>query len=464
MAGLAEIVYGTLPPFAQNIAVSAYGYMWHRRRFSGIFEAELRGFKAREGFDAAQWRAYQTTQLRRLLKHAFETVPFYRLKYSAAGFSTAAFDAFELEHLNRLPFLEKDELRRYGTTDLLSVRREHGGQFFASSGSTGTPTNILFSHMFHQRWSAAMEARVRHWAGLHRHMRRGTIGGRRILQTADAPPPYYRFNWVEKQTYFSAYHIAPGTVHDYLHGMIKHRVEYMTGYAMSNYLLAAMLHDRSLEGPPLRAVVTSSETLTADMRGMFRKVYGCRTYDSYSGLEACGLISETEAGALAISPDVGIMELLDDQGQEVPPGDCGEIVSTGLLNFDQPLIRYRIGDVARRGHTAPAQGREMPVVEQILGRVEDTVVGPDGRKMVRFHGLFINLPGLRAAQVVQEAPDRLTIRVIAEPEFSSAEEQIMAQRLQSQLGDVQVTVDRVSELERNANGKVPAVISRVDAA
>ena len=439
-----------------------YGWRWKQRRFGGLFDQELRRFKDREGFTVEQWRDHQTIELRRLLQHAFDTVPFYRRAYSKLGFKSRDFQKFELEDIKRLPMLEKEDLRAFCCSDLLSTKREAGGEFFASSGSTGTPTSILFSREFHQRWSAAFEARIRHWAGLDRRMARGMIGGRRIIQSAAAPPPYYRYNWFEKQTYFSAYHISPKTAADYLQGIRQRGVEYMTGYAMSNFILARMFNDQSLEAPELRAVVTSSEKLTPAMRDVFRNVYGCRTYDSYSGVEACGLISENASGELMSSPDVGILEILDEEGKDVDPGEHGEVVSTGLLNFDQPLIRYRIGDIVKRSRIDRSDtGLEMPIIEEITGRVEDTVVGPDGREMVRFHGVFVDLPHLISAQVVQEERNWIHINAVVDSKFGRSEEEIIANRVRSQLGDVRVTIDRVSELSRNANGKIPAVISKL---
>ncbi len=427
-----------------------------------MFEKELLGFKNREGYNKEQWQAYQTTELRRLLVHAFETVPYYQRVYSKAGFGADDLQSFELEDLKRLPLLEKDDLRRFCRSDLLTWKREAGGEFFASSGTTGTPTSILYSHAFHQRWSAAFEARIRHWAGLDRTMPRGMIGGRRIMLTAEAPPPYYCYNWFERQTYFSAYHISPKTAPNYLQGIRDYGVEYMTGYAMSNYFLAGMFDELSLEAPELRAVVVSSEKLTLPMREMFRRVFGCRTYDSYSGVEACGLISESASGELLSSPDVAMLEFLDEEGKDVGPGEHGEVVCTGLLNFDQPLIRYRIGDTVKRSSKSRSEiGLEMPLIDEIIGRVEDVVVGPDGREMVRFHGVFIDLPHLVSAQVIQEERDWIHIKAVTEARFGNAQEKTIAQRVRSQLGDVRVTIERVKELSRNVNGKVPAVISKL---
>jgi phenylacetate-CoA ligase len=462
VAGLGNRIYGHLPVLLQNVGVSLYGWRWRKRRFGGIFANELCGFKDRECFSAEQWREHQTVELRRLLLHAFETVPFYRRTYTDAGFGVDDFRSFELDDLKRLPYLEKDDLRKFGRSDLLSSRREAGGEFYASSGSTGTPTSILFSPAFHQRWSAAFEARIRHWAGLDRDMARGMIGGRRILPSADARPPYYRYNLFERQTYFSAYHISPTNAPNYLKGIRDNKVEYMNGYAMSNYFLARMFDELSLEAPELKAVVLSSEKLTPGMRAVFRRVYGCRTYDGYSGVEACGLISEHSSGELLSSPDVAVLEFLKEDGSGAAPGEAGEVVCTGLLNYDQPLIRYRIGDVVKLSDRRRSEaGLEMPVIDEIVGRVEDKVVGPDGREMVRFHGIFVDVPHLVSAQVVQEELEWLNIRAVTETGFGTSEEEIIGKRVRSQLGNIRVTIEQVDEIPRNANGKVPAVISKL---
>lgn len=462
MARRLEKVYAQLPVFAQNWAISAYGYTWQKRRFGGIFEEELRGFKEREFFSEEQWRVYQTLQLRRILTHAFETVPFYRAKYQALGFRRSDFEHFELEDLPRLPFLEKEELRRFGTSTLISTKREKGGQFFSSSGSTGTPTQILYSHAFHQRVAAAMEARVRNWAGVTQHTPRGMIGGRRILPKAYHTPPFYRFNYFEQQTYFSAYHISKRNAMDYVEGMRRHGVEYMTGYAMSNYFLAAFLEELNQE-VPLKAVITSSEKLSDQMRETFKRVYGCQTFDSYSGVENCGLISETSHGEIVIQPDVGIMEVLDDLGNMVQPGGEGEVVSTGLLNFDQPLIRYRIGDRVRISEVQHLEeGRAMVRVEEITGRVEDVIVTRDGRTMVRFHGIFTDIPSILEGQIIQHTLDTFTVKVVAKSGFGRLESEQLIERMQSQLGvDSIIKIERCEKIPRTSNGKFKAVISEI---
>lgn len=461
MKGLVYKAYKHLPVSIQNFLISSYGYNWKKRRFGGVFQQELRGFKDRESFSDKQWNEYVTLQLRKLLLHAVETVPYYTESFKRAKINQQEIQKFELADIARLPFLEKNDLRAHGTNTLLSSVREKGGEFFPSSGSTGTPTQIVFSYPMHQRWSAGFEARIRHWAGVDQFTSRGTIGGRRVVPDGDAREPFYRYNFIEKQVYFSAYHISADHAQNYLEGIKRHSVQYMTGYAMSNFFLARFFEEMKLDVPPLKAVITSSEKLTESMRQTFERVYQCKSFDSWSGLEACGLVSECEHGSLHISPDLGLIELLDEASKPVKPGEVGEVVCTGFVNFDQPLIRYRIGDVMRLGDKPCSCGRAMPVIKEIIGRVEDTVIGKDGREMVRFHGIFINLPNVIEGQIIQHTLDTFEIKIVTNGKWTPEEALLVKNRMVSQLGEVEVTINEVTTIIRNPSGKFPSVISHV---
>ncbi len=313
----------------------------------------------------------------------------------------------------------------------------------------------------HQRWFAIFEARVRNWAGVTSHTPRGMIGGRRVLPSSKNNAPFYRYNSFEKQVYFSAYHISKKNAANYLHGMEKYDVQYMTGYAMSNFFLARSFKELDVDAPFLQAVITSSEKLTDEMRDMFNEVYHCKTYDGWSGVEACALITECEHGSLHISPDAGLIEVLDENMQPVPFGKQGRVYCTGYLNFDQPLIRYEIGDEIILSEKKCSCGRNMPIVQEILGRVEDVVIGKDGREMVRFHGIFNGLVSVKNAQVIQESFDEMKIKIVPDIKLNADDEKTIRQRIESQLGDIAIFLEEVNEIPLNNNGKYQAVISKV---
>lgn len=455
--------YPHLPVILQHAAVSAFGWKWMRRRYGGIFQTEYLQFRNREAFTLNEWHDYQTVKLRTLLLHAYDTVPHYNASFKASGIGRSKLQRFQLSDMPTLPFLTKEILRREAKRGLLSTNRERSGEFFASSGSTGTPTQILYSHAFHQRLSASYEARVRNWAGVNRFVPRAMIGGRRVISEGNAKPPFGRYNFFEKQLYLSAYHISRNTARDYLKQIQQFSSEYMVGYAMSQYFLARFFDELGLDAPEMKAVITSSEKLTPSMRSLFEKVYACKTFDGWSGVENCGLISETENNELLVSPDVGIVEVLKPDGTPAKPGEMGEVVCTGLLNFDQPLIRYKIGDqVVVRKDQVTKCGRNMAVIDEIVGRVEDVVVGKDGREMVRFHGIFVQLESVLQAQLIQEKVDEFLVKVIPTVRLTEADKITMTKRLNSQLGDVVVRFQEVTEIPSGPGGKFKAVISRVD--
>jgi phenylacetate-CoA ligase len=217
----------------------------------------------------------------------------------------------------------------------------------------------------------------------------------------------------------------------------------------------------ALEYEP-RALILSSEKLTPPMKALLKRAFGARAYEEYGCVENCVLATECEHGRLHVSPDFGIVEIIDDRGRPAPPGVEGRILCTSLLNEAQPLIRYAIGDLAAWAtEPCPCGRNHLPVLKEILGRLEDVVTAPDGRQMVRFHGLFIDLPKVVEGQVIQEALDRFTIRVVALDGFGETEAQVIRSRLVERLGKVQATIERVPAIARTERGKFRAVISKL---
>jgi phenylacetate-CoA ligase len=461
MKPLLQRVYPYLPVPVQNAGISAYGYLYKRERFGADYEPTLREFVERDRWDEERMRAYTDRVLRDVVRRAFEA-PFYRDHWGRAGIEARHLDDLTAATLPRLPVLPKEELRRTPMAFVPDRGAPVTGLIsYFSSGSTGTPIRAICTKRGQQRFAGAREARSYRWAGTSIRRPRAMIGGQPIIPAAHAEPPYHRYNFAERQVYFSAYHISPSTIEAYVAGFNRYRPESVTGYAFSQFLIARLMveHGLAFTFTPT-AAITSSEALTPAMRDTICRAWGCRAYQEYGSVENCGLATECEAGSLHVSPDFGIVEIVDAEGQPVPPGVEGRVVCTGLLNDAQFLVRYEIGDTAMWSDRPCSCGRDhLPVLAAMTGRLEDVVVGPDGRELVRFHGIFINLPHVLQGQVVQEAVDRFRVRVIADDGFDPAQVAEIQKRMAARLGPVHVTVDRVTELERNSRGKVRAVIS-----
>jgi phenylacetate-CoA ligase len=461
---IATRLYENSPVWLQNVGISLYGFYWRRERLGGEFWRHVHGFVERETWPADRFHDYVVSQLRSVLTYAAETVPYYRRRWAEAAISPERLARFQLSDLVTLPLTPKRDLRerpREFVTDTSVPRRL---RVYHTSGSTGTPVTMYCTSDDHRRFVAAQEARSFRWAGVSIRMSRSMIGGRMVLPRHDSPPPYYRWNLAERQVYFSAYHISRSHARDYVEGFNRHRPQFLTGYANAHYHLARfMLADGLRLDYRPSALILSSEKLTPEMRPVLHEAFGARAYEEFGAVENCVIATECERGRLHVSPDFGVLEILDSTGLPARPGEPGRVVCTGFANRTQPLIRYEIGDMAAWSTEACPCGRShLPVLEQVVGRLEDVIVGHDGRATVRFHGLFINLPNVLEGQVIQEELDHLRIRVVPRGELSDAEVETIRRRVADErLGPMHVKVETVPHIERTERGKFRAVINRL---
>jgi phenylacetate-CoA ligase len=456
--GKLDSLYAGLPVWAQHGAVSAYGAYWHWLRFGPGFARAARGYAERDRYTEEQWRAWQQARLRELLPAVARAVPHYRARWSRAEHAAAA-----AGRLHELPLLEKDAVRADARAFLREDVRPGRTMVFHTSGTTGTPVATVWTVAELRDSLAQREVRSARWAGVSFTLPRATFSGRMVEPRPESTGPYYRFNLAERQVYLSPFHLRPGTAWLYVEALRKHGVQWLTGYAVTYYLLAELMLEQGLRVPGLRAVITTSEKVTPEMRRVMERAYGCRVYEEYSTVENALFVSECPEGRLHSSPDVAVVEILRPDGTACDPGEVGEVVTTSLSRTYQPMVRFRLGDLAAWEPEPCPCGREMPVLREVVGRIEDVVVRPDGRRLVRFHGIFVDQPHVREGQIVQESLSRIRVNIVATGGYGEADTADIARRIRQRLGDdVEVEVERVAEIPRTRAGKFKAVVSLLD--
>lgn len=450
-----DSLYAHLPVIAQHGAVSAFGLYWHWLRFGPGFDRHVRGYVRREQFSPAEWHAWCQVRLRRLLSSAAREVPYYRDKWQLAEREAAS-----AGRLTDLPLLEKDAVRANPRAFLRQDVNPHPTMVFHTSGTSGTPIASIWTVQEYRNALALREVRSARWAGVTFKMPRATFSGRMVEPDPRSQGPFYRYNAVERQTYLSPFHLSPATASRYVDALWKHDVMWLTGYAFSFYLLGKLILEQNLRVPPLKAIITTSEKVTSGMREVMEKAYSCRVYEEYSTVENAVFASGCEHGRLHVSEDAGIVEILRPDGTPCAPGEVGEVVATCMMRYFQIMIRFRLGDLAAWDDRLCSCGRTTPVLKEVVGRIEDVVVVPDGRQMVRFHGIFVNQPHVREGQIVQEALDNIRVKVVPTDGFGPSDEQEIAARVQQRVGSgVHVTVETVAEISRTSSGKFRAVVS-----
>jgi phenylacetate-CoA ligase len=172
-------------------------------------------------------------------------------------------------------------------------------------------------------------------------------------------------------------------------------------------------------------------------------------------------IAQCENGNSHINPEYGLVELLNEQGNHVRPGEAGELVCTGFLNTAMPLIRYRIGDSAVLSDRECGCGRPFPVVESLLGRTDDMIVTPEGRYVGRLDPVFKGLSAIKESQIVQESLTRIVVRVVREPHYTPQVGHALIAALRERLGNIDMVLEYVDAIPRSTAGKFRSVVSMI---
>jgi phenylacetate-CoA ligase len=453
--------YHRLPPFARDMAASARGYQLRRWRYGAETDALTRAARERETWSAGRWQEWQDEKLLALLKRAVESVPFYREKWEVLR---AKDPRRSVLVLNDWPVLSKEELRRNPTAFLAGDVSKRRLRVEHTSGTTGTPLQLWQSRETAVSWYALMEARWRGWYGLSRADRWAILGGQLVTPIHQKSPPFWVWNAGLKQLYFSSSHLSAETCAAYLKAIQDYQITYLWGYASALYSLALFAVGLGVKPPHLSVVISNAEPLYAHQRELVSRVFGCPVHDTYGLSEMVCAASECEAGKMHLWPEVGIYEVLhDEKDQPVKWGETGRLVCTGLLNRDMPLIRYEVGDrvaLAPPGEKCPC-GRTLPILLSVEGRSDDVIVTPDGRRIGRLDPVFKGDIPVREGQIIQESLELIRVLVVPASEFTARHEQDLIVAVRERVGNIEVRVERVSEIPRTANGKFRAVISKV---
>jgi len=285
------------------------------------------------------------------------------------------------------------------------------------------------------------------------------FGVRNVCPFDQEYPPFWRFSPAENMAYASIYHLSSRFLPQYVEFMRSYQPDRVMGYPSALETVARYALERRDLPACAKAVITTSETVTEQAREAIEAAWQCRLYDRYGAVEGCLLASQCEYGRYHVSPEVGIIEIVDHDSKSVPPGMTGEVICTGLQNILQPLIRYRIGDVARWAVDQRCRcGRQMPILESIEGRFEDICYTPDGREMLRFDTVFKGVENIREAQVVQEKLDSFTIYLVPVNGFGIQDIETIKGNMQLHVGDVHTEIKPVEVIRRSESGKFRAVV------
>lgn len=452
--------YDGAPPWVWSVVASAYGLLQSRRKYGSHFRRWLDELHRTERTPQDVVAARQAELLRAFLVRAVREIPFWAARFRLAGLAPQ--DVRTAEDLRALPLLKKEQVRdRLGELWAPWVR-SGGVVWFHTSGTTGKALTVPISLECFQREYAFRWLHYG-WTGVQRGDRTATFAGHPVVPTGRMDPPYWVRNVAERQLLFSSQHLGAREAAAVVEALVAFRPALVHGYPSALALVAQALLDRPGSLPPPKSVYTASETLLAPQRDLIGRAFRCPVMNWYGNTEMAANIVQCPEGTMHVQPLHSVVEILRPNGRAAAPGEEGELVCTGFGNVAMPLIRYCVGDTAVAGGEPCACGRTAPTIRAVTGRVEHYVVTPSGRLVGRLDHVFKDALHVREAQLIQDRPDHLRVRIVRREGFSPADEARISAHLRERLEPRMTwTYEYVETIPRAPSGKFQFVISQVE--
>ncbi len=432
------------------------GWQRHRRAFQALVQSS-----------PEEVRRDAQSSVSRLLRHTYDTVPFYRDAWRAIGFVPPP--EVTTAELEQLPLLTPEDIRtRVG--DLVSrafadgaLRRDYTG------GTTGTHTSFYrdqecLGARFGRQWG------VLEWCGYRPGDKRALVWGAH----SDLMPPGLS-NTVKRwfRSYASADEVLCCTVmsraemREYHRRLRAFQPRVLYGYPNAMEEFARFIQREGLAPIAVARIFCTAEKLCDAQRALLHETFGGEVFDLYCSREhGCVAFECGRHRGFHVDSGNAIVEILRD-GRPVEPGESGELVITDLLNYGMPMIRHATGDTATAGAGPCDCGCPFPMFGSLDGRTTDTLYRPDGSVVagVMLPDLFMDQPAIAQAQFVQEDPRSLDVNLVLTPGASHDITATVVAEIRSIMGqEIAIQLRFVDAIPRNPrSGKYQEVICRIPA-
>ncbi|HKE18390.1 MAG TPA: hypothetical protein VKB80_26110 [Kofleriaceae bacterium] len=407
--------------------------------------------------------AFQLVELRALLRHAWEHVPFYRSRMEEAGLSPDGVRT--LDDLRRMPILTREDAadgdaRRATAPPFPTIHK-------ATSGSTGRPLTFGYDQNS-EFWRQAIRMRGYGWAGY--------LPGELSLHYWGAPPTppplaqrvkVAAYHALRREIYIDCGRRGDAELRAVVDVLHRRKPNVLVCYSQAGGDLARFVNEHGLRARETIPVLCGAERLFAKDRSEMERAFGPAVFETYGSREVMLIAMESAShDGLLVQMENLIVEVLvrGPDGRERParPGEVGEVVLTDLHNFGMPFIRYANGDLAVAGDEGrSACGRAHQRLRAIEGRVTETLTDATGARMngLVFNVMFASIgDAVRQFQAVQHVDKSITLRVVPTDKFDDSTRRVVRDVAARYLPGVPFKLATVSEIPPSPGGKRQVVV------
>jgi phenylacetate-CoA ligase len=436
---------------------------------------ELWAALRRTRWSASRLAVYQDDRLRKIVRHAYDAVPYYHELFDKAGVRPD--DIRSPSDLSHLPITTKATLQSLPTEAILA-RGLDPGTFVKelTSGSTGRPFTIQHTQRDRIRKSAVY-MRTYLQTGLRLTDQqvcitedRGHHGYRRWLQALEAllteeRDQRRRRHWLRfpigRRTYVPVFE----SVDSQLDQLRRLQPDFLLGYPSALRPIAEAVTAQGERHIQPRVVCTSAEILDPDSRQAIESAFGRPALDLYSSVEFGNIAWQCpHSGAMHVNADSLVVEVVNQDGSKAAPGEIGTLVCTDFDSHAMPFIRYAVGDLGTLTGVSCECGSAFPTLGPIEGRLVDRIKRPNGGVIspYAFTCSLERVQGVAQYQVSQEALEQVTVRVVPGHGFGPAAIDEVLARSRAILGEgIDVRLQVVESIPREPSGKFRVIKSEI---
>ena len=356
-------------------------------------------------------RNLQRIKLFKLIKYVSQNIPYYNRiikEYDVQFSEDTIFD-----DIKKFPILTKDIIRN--NFDELYKFRDNTYYRNTSGGSTGEPV-IFYQDRNYLEWEIATKILFNEWAGRKIGEPMVKLWGslRDILKGGQGFKGYLKQK-LYGVTILNSFRMTEKGMYDYVQRINNIKPCLILAYASSIGEFTRFIQEHHLSIYSPKTVMTSASVLYPEIRTRIEKVFRTTVFNRYGSREVGDIACNCEKSyGLHLIPDVHYLEIVDDNGKEVEPGESGEIIITSLTNYTMPLIRYKIGDRGILSYKNCKCGHGLPFLEKVIGRTKGIFKNKFGTFIDSglFNQLFFFRENIKQYQVIQEAIDYISINLV----------------------------------------------------
>lgn len=460
---LRELAKRHLPYPAKRGLKYIYGAIPPRFHYGHLFWETYNFLQESQWWSREKLEEYQMQQLRRILYHAYESVPYYRRVFEERGLKPK--DIQDFDDLRKLPYLTKAIIQE-NLPDLIARNHPKSRlQYVTTGGSTGIPLGFYWERGVTDSKEHAFITTL--WNRV-----RFKIGDRCVILRGDVVQlackgKFWEYDPLKKNLILSSYHMTDEILPNYIGKIRKFRPDFIQAYPSAITILARFMKKDNIEPfPTVKAVLCASENLYPWQRELLEEVMKCRVWSFYGHAERAALAGECEYSTYYhISPEYGYLELIGNDGNKTTKdGETGEIVATGFNNFATPFIRYKTMDLGVFSSKKCQCGRQHQLLERIEGRLQELIVTRTGRLIsmtaINMHSdVFDNI---KQFQFYQDKKGEVIFNVVKKNTYTGKDTEYIKRELYKKLGDdMKLEIRFLDHIPRTKSGKYRFLIQKL---